>query len=280
MSKNYRLKNRIGGQFAPRLIEMLESPAFRVLSRAARQVLARIEIELAHHGGMDNGKLIVTFEQFVEYGVHRHAIAPAIRELEVLGFIEVTEHGRAGNADFRRPSKFRITYRHVNRAEPTHEWRRITEDDAKMIAKGARRQGGNSAGKLPPKKQKSSDGKRTTTRCGKRTTNPEFHGAETITTSHGAETVTTFDTLGGVVVGEAAASQSEAQPADTPPMAMAAMSEVCLPSAAGPPLRLHDAGRTAPKSPTWPRPVASLSPRAQAQPPATRAGSPIRGGGQ
>jgi hypothetical protein len=41
----------------PRLIEMLRSPAYRALSRAAHQVLARIEIELADHGGMDNGKL-------------------------------------------------------------------------------------------------------------------------------------------------------------------------------------------------------------------------------
>lgn len=41
----------------PRLIEMLRSPTYRALSRAAHQVLARIEIELADHGGMDNRKL-------------------------------------------------------------------------------------------------------------------------------------------------------------------------------------------------------------------------------
>ena len=55
---------------------MLESPAFRVLSLSARRVLDRIEIELAHHGGQDNGRLPVTYEHFHDYGIHRHAIGP------------------------------------------------------------------------------------------------------------------------------------------------------------------------------------------------------------
>jgi hypothetical protein len=200
MTKSYRRKNRIAGQFAPRTIDMLRSPAYRALSRGGHQVLARIEIELADHGGMDNGKLPVTFDQFEAYGVHRHAIAPAVRELVALGFIEVTEQGRAGNADWRRPTKFRITYRYVERASPTDEWRRITDDDACSIARDAR----HLEDSLPrSKKQKTSDGKRTTSQCGKRTKKPRFHSAETVTTGHSAETVTTLDTI-GVVVGDAA----------------------------------------------------------------------------
>ena len=46
----------IPGQFAGRLIEMLEAPAYRVLSLSARRVLDRVEIELGHHGGNDNGQ--------------------------------------------------------------------------------------------------------------------------------------------------------------------------------------------------------------------------------
>ena len=53
-------------------------------------MLSRIEIEFLHHGGKDNGKLPVTYEQFVEYGMDRAGIAPAIRETEALGFIEVS----------------------------------------------------------------------------------------------------------------------------------------------------------------------------------------------
>ena len=134
-----RRKNRIAGQFSPRTIEMMESPPFRVLSLAGNRVLARIEIELAHHGGNDNGRLPVTFDHFAEYGIHRHAIAPALREVCALGFVEITEPGRAGNAEFRRPSLFRLTYRYVGNAKPTDEWRRIrTKEEAKRIAQEAR----------------------------------------------------------------------------------------------------------------------------------------------
>ena len=132
MSKAYH----IPGQFAWRLIEMLESPAYRALSRAARQILDRIEIELAHHGGKDNGRLPVTFDDFVAYGVNRHAIAPAIRELVALGFIEVTQQGRAGNAEFRRPGKYRLTYHDSFGTKATNEWRQIT--NTHPLAKVAR----------------------------------------------------------------------------------------------------------------------------------------------
>ena len=93
-------RTKIHGQFAPRTIEMLESPAFRVLSLSARRILDRVEIELAHHGGQDNGKLPVTFDDFARYGINRQQIAPAIRECEALGFLQITERGRAGNAEF------------------------------------------------------------------------------------------------------------------------------------------------------------------------------------
>jgi hypothetical protein len=139
MSKNYVTKNRISGQFAWRTIEMMESPAFRVLSHSARRILDRLEIEIAHHGGNDNGRLPCTFDHFAEYGIDRHSIAPALREVEALKFIEVTERGRAGNAEYRRPNLFRLTYRPVGRALATDEWRSIkTEADAKMLGKIAR----------------------------------------------------------------------------------------------------------------------------------------------
>src|SRR5215470_12235059 len=102
--KRYGRGAAYSGQFAGRLVEMLESPAFRVLSRAAHLTLARIEIELGHHGGNENGQLVVTYEQFVAYGIGRNEIGPAIREIEALGFIQVTERGVAGNADQKAPN--------------------------------------------------------------------------------------------------------------------------------------------------------------------------------
>ena len=111
-------RTKIGGQFAPRLIEMLESPAMAVLSLSGHRLLNRIEIEMGHHGGTENGKLPVTYADFVHYGIDRHAIAPAIREAVALGLVEVTEQGRAGNAEFRSPSLYRLTFRHTERSEP------------------------------------------------------------------------------------------------------------------------------------------------------------------
>jgi hypothetical protein len=62
-----------------------------------------------------------------------------LREVEALKFIEVTERGRAGNAEYRRPNLFRLTYRPVGRALATDEWRSIkTEAEAKMLSKIAR----------------------------------------------------------------------------------------------------------------------------------------------
>jgi hypothetical protein len=132
-------RQSIDGQFAPRRIEMLESPAYRVLSLSARKVLDRIEIELAHHGGNDNGRLPVTYDDFEHYGIERRAIPLAIREAVALGFLEITAQGRGGNAEFRSPSKYRLTFRHLDRAKPTDEWRRIqTIDEAQALARLAR----------------------------------------------------------------------------------------------------------------------------------------------
>jgi hypothetical protein len=78
--------------FAGRYIRMLESPAHRAMSLAALRVLYRLEVELGNHSGDQKNGLLVTFQQFEEWGVRRHTIASAIRELEALGFIRVTQH--------------------------------------------------------------------------------------------------------------------------------------------------------------------------------------------
>jgi hypothetical protein len=105
-------------------------------------VMSRIEIELAAHGGNDNGRLPVTTEDFVQYGMHRTSVAPAIREAEALGFIRVTERGRGGNAEHRSPNCFYLTYaqsRDSRRHPPTDEWRHIkTLSEAHQIARAAR----------------------------------------------------------------------------------------------------------------------------------------------
>jgi hypothetical protein len=117
---------KIIGQFVPHTLEMLQSPAWCVLSLSAYRILDRIEIELCRHRGQDNGKLPVTYQDFVRYGIDRHAIAPGLRELQALGLLEITQQGMAGNADMRRPHLFRLTYLRTDQAPATNNWQSMT----------------------------------------------------------------------------------------------------------------------------------------------------------
>lgn len=112
----------IQGQFLALPRDLLESAACAEMSLAAHRVLYRICIEHMAHGGRENGKLPVTYDDFEAFGVRRASVAAAIRQLEALGLIEVTDRGRGGNAEFRRPSRFRVTFLSSGRANPTNEW--------------------------------------------------------------------------------------------------------------------------------------------------------------
>ena len=134
-------RNSIAQHFASRPVELLESPVLRILSQYGHLALLGIELELRRHGGHDNGKLIVTTRQFVEYGIERRQIPAALRELEALGIVIVT-HGRGGNAEHRKPNRFLLNYLcgAVNtRDEITNAWKRIeTMEQAEQIARSAR----------------------------------------------------------------------------------------------------------------------------------------------
>jgi hypothetical protein len=177
-------RNKIASQFAWQAIEMLESPSYRVLSLSARRVIDRIQIEHAHHGGRENGKLPVTFQDFETYGIHRHAIAPAIREAEALGFIRITQEGRAGNAEWRIPNMFELTHLPTDKEpKPTEDWRRIENlEQAELVAAAARKRPprfGKIRKKARSEKQSPSAGKRTSLECENHTLRPESVGAET-----------------------------------------------------------------------------------------------------
>jgi len=130
---------KIDGPFVPHRLDMLTSPAYRVLSRAALQVLTRLEVEHMGHAGQDNGALPCTYDDFVEHGIHRQAIGPAINECVALGFLRVTERGRSGNGAFRSANKFRLTYIATRGVAPTDDWDAIeTDEEAERKAGAAR----------------------------------------------------------------------------------------------------------------------------------------------
>jgi hypothetical protein len=122
--------NQTSAQWSSRPIDMQKSAAYRVLNGAERMMLDRIEIELASHGGKDNGALPVTFSDFEEYGIRRALIAPSRRALVKLGFITFTQ-GRHSSPTMQDPNVFGITYKvFVNgrEAKPTNAWRRLPGD--------------------------------------------------------------------------------------------------------------------------------------------------------
>jgi hypothetical protein len=100
-----------------------------------------------------------------------------------LGFAEITEHGRAGNAEFRSPHKFRLTYFRVGRAPPTNEWQRIKTVEEAQLARAARREA--------PQKTKVRWRKTPNLSGGNRHRKRRFHSAETTTTRLSADSTTT-----------------------------------------------------------------------------------------
>lgn len=130
--------NTIVGQFVPRRLDMLESAAWAGLSLAARKVLDRLEIEHMRHGGADNGHLPCTYDDFARFGIRRKSVADALDELVGLGFIEVTHQGRGGNAVYRHPSRYRLTYLHTKKAAATDEWKNRTPGAKAPLPPGAK----------------------------------------------------------------------------------------------------------------------------------------------
>jgi hypothetical protein len=180
-----RRRNEIAGQFTALPNEMMLSPAWRVLSLSGRRILDRVAIELRSHGGYVKEGLCVTYADFEAYGIDRHAIGPAIREVVALGFLRIKRAGYGGNSEFRRPTLYEPTYLNMIDAQPTHEWRRIkTIEEAHVMAQAAR-----------SAKTETRWGKTHRPRWGKTHRKPDFPVGETPTPTVG-ETPTTLDTLG------------------------------------------------------------------------------------
>jgi hypothetical protein len=176
-------RTQIAGQFAAHRIDMLRSPAWRVLTALAGVARSKPFRPACPRSARDRARRPRRRRERQAYGIHRHAIGPAIREVVALGFAEITEAGRAGNAEFRKPNVFRLTYLNTNLG-PTDEWQKITENEAEAIARAAR----------------SSTASKTQNQCrkmpnfddGNRHRKARIRSTETITTGDTPETDTTI----------------------------------------------------------------------------------------
>ena len=119
---------------------MVDSVAFWALKPIEARILAVIEIEHMRHGGVENGRLVVTRRQFEKRGIQKDAIAPGLRALDALGFIEIMERGAAGVGDHAQAHRFRLTYVQPN---PTDEWRKFYDANIARAAAETARQSKN-----------------------------------------------------------------------------------------------------------------------------------------
>jgi hypothetical protein len=194
--------NSLAKQFCTRPVELIACPAMRVLSRAAHQVLLRIELELRHHAGHDNGKLIVTKEQFVEFGLHHHAVAAALRELNALGVVIITQRGLGGIAGHRQPNTFLLNYlcgAVDNHDKITNSWKRFkTVQEAEAAASMARSTKDAMKVEYGHRNAKP-QGHKPALKPGPQTgpENPKSPGPQTGPTVPGPQTGPTIDTLNG-----------------------------------------------------------------------------------
>ena len=66
----------------------------RSLSVNGIRVLHRIQIEHMAHGGLENGRLKVTWLDFEKYGVSRRLIGKSIEEVVAVGIVAIEQPGR------------------------------------------------------------------------------------------------------------------------------------------------------------------------------------------
>ena len=112
--------------FVAHSLALLESPAWLSLSITARRVVDALEREHLHHGGRNNGQLVMTYAQLVRQGASRSKIKAALDELEDAGLVKVRMTGGIGLGE-RRPSRYELTYLPVAGRAPSHDWRGMTQ---------------------------------------------------------------------------------------------------------------------------------------------------------
>jgi hypothetical protein len=87
-------------------------------------VVERVIDEYLEHAGQNNGRLIVPYIDFQEYGISNHTIPEGIEIAEALGFL-VVHRGRKSAKDHRNPSRYGLTFYPIAEEFETNDWNRI-----------------------------------------------------------------------------------------------------------------------------------------------------------
>lgn len=125
--------------------EMLASPAWRKMTGVAKTVLERVMIEHMEHAGTMNGELVITYDDFVDFGIRRRSIREAIDVAKALGFLDVVIEGKRSYGNARRPTEYGLTWMGRNRMPPSNRWQKLDMEAAQIAVEAVRK-----AHKNPP----------------------------------------------------------------------------------------------------------------------------------
>lgn len=110
--------------------DLLASASWRLQSINCRRLIDALLLDHMAHAGTENGNLMATYDQLVEFGAGRRHIRRAIEEAEYLGLIRYSPGGRWAGTN--QPSRFRLTfYADKDGTPPTNEWKSRTEEEIK-----------------------------------------------------------------------------------------------------------------------------------------------------
>jgi hypothetical protein len=117
---------KIGGQWVAHQVAMIR--VLLGLSLPARRILDCLELQHCHHGGRENGRLVLTYSDIERLcNVSRRCIPRALRDLVSAGLIKIIRPGRRAVAGLRTPSFYQLTYEPTyvdgKPVEPTHDWK-------------------------------------------------------------------------------------------------------------------------------------------------------------
>jgi hypothetical protein len=136
-------KKKTGEQFIMLYREVVNSFAWRAASLGCHRFIWRLCEEHMAQGGKENGNLVATYEDLLEYGIpSRSTIAEAQREAVALGLVVLGKRGRGGNAENREAHRWGLAFIKITGRRGSHVdtgWKRFTSlKEAEAVANKAR----------------------------------------------------------------------------------------------------------------------------------------------
>ena len=116
--------------------ELLNSLAWRAQSVNCRKLIDFLMLEHCRHAGQENGNLMATYDQLVDYGLTRNRVAAAIWEAEKLGLIQCRHGGRYYGSN--EPNRYTLTWIGTLHSPAFNPWKGKNEHDVERSRKPAR----------------------------------------------------------------------------------------------------------------------------------------------